>query len=134
MLHPSQFEVNEAWIAFQLNDAPVRTKQDGAFNCIALMDAASCFIFDVVMVATGKPEPSKLEVRRLFKKGWGAKRQYPTTLFVPAGRFQSALPAEAERQGISVVPVHESQLLVFVGEAQQGFKEHLQSGGADSEA
>jgi hypothetical protein len=134
MLHPNQFEVNEAWIVFQLNEAPVRTDRDGAFNCIALMDAASCFIFDMVMVAVGKSEPSRVEVRRLFKKAWGAKRQYPHTLLVPAGRFQSVLPAEAERQGISVVPVHESQLLVFIGEAQQGFKEHLQSGGAASEA
>lgn len=134
MLHPNQFQVNEAWIVFQLNDAPVRTEQDGAFNCIALMDAASCFIFDMVMVPTGKSEPSKVEVRRLLKKGWGAKRQYPATLFIPAGRFQSVLPTEAERQGISVVPVHESQLLVFIGEAQQGFNEHLQSRGANSEA
>lgn len=131
MLHPNQFEVNEAWIVFQLNDAPVHTDQDGAFNCIALMDAASCFILGMLMVPAGKSEPSKVEARRLFKKGWAEKRQYPNTLFVPVGRFQSVLPAEAERQGISVVPVHESQLLVFIGEAQQGFKEHLQSGGAN---
>jgi hypothetical protein len=134
VLHPNQFQANEAWIAFQLNDAPVRTEQDGAFNCIALMDAASCFIFDMVMVPASKPEPTKLEARRLLKKGWGAKRLYPNTWFVPAGRFQNVLPAEAERHGITVVPVHESQLLVFIGEAQVGFKEHLQKGGADSEA
>ena len=129
MLHPNQFEVNEAWIAFQLNEAPIHTDRDGAFNCIALMDAASCFIFDMVMVPTGKSEPSSSEARRLLKKGWEAKRQYPKTLFLPAGRFQRVLPAEAERQGIDVVPVHESKLQVFVGEAQQGFKEHLQRGG-----
>ena len=134
MLHPNQFQVNEAWIAFQLNEAPVRTEQEGAFNCIALMDAASCFIFDMVMVPTSNSEPTKLEVRRLLKNAWGNKRQYPNTLFVPAGRFQSVLPTEAERQGIAVVPVHESELLVFIGEAQQGFQEHLQSGGPISEA
>jgi hypothetical protein len=44
MLHPSQFKINEAWIAFRLNGAPIRTERDGDFNCIALMDAASCFI------------------------------------------------------------------------------------------
>ena len=134
MLHPSQFEVNEAWIAFQLNAAPIRTERDGAFNCVALMDAASCFIFDMVMVPTDKPEPSKTEVRRLLKKGWEHKQQYPATLFVPAGRFQSFLPAEAKRQGISVVPVHGSELLVFTGEAQQGFNERFESGSAGSEA
>lgn len=133
MLHPNQFEVNEAWIAFQLNTTPVRTVQDGTFNCIALMDAASCFIFDMVMVAKGKLEPSDVEVRRLFKKGWETKREYPRTLFVPVGRFQNVLPSEAERQGITVVPVHETQLLVFIGEAQQGFKEHFLGGGANSE-
>ena len=134
MLHPNQFEVNEAWIAFQLNDALIRTEQEGPFNCIALMDAASCFIFGMVMVPTGKAEPSKLEVRRLLKKAWGAKRQYPQTLFVPAGRFPSVLPAEAEHKGIAVVPVSESQLLVFTNEAQQGFKEHIHGAGSNGEA
>ena len=134
MLHPSQYAVNEAWNAFQLNDAPVRTDQDGTFNCIALMDAASCFLFDMAMVAVGKSEPSKVEVRRLFKKAWAARRQYPSTLFVPAGRFQTVVPAEAESQGISVVPVHESELLVFIGEAQRFFKEQFHSGGLNGEA
>jgi hypothetical protein len=99
------------------------------------MDAASCFIFGMVMVPIDEIEPSKLEVRRLLKMGWAHKKQYPTTLFVPTDRFQSILPAEAKRQGISVIPVHESQLLIFTGEAQQGFKERFQTeGGANSEA
>jgi len=128
VLHPSQFQVNEAWIAFQLNDAPIRTERDGSFNCVGLMDAASCFILGMVMVPTDESEPSKLEARRLLKTGWAHKKQYPTTLFVPTGRFPTILPAEAERQHISLVPVHESQLLVFIGEAQQGFKERFESG------
>jgi len=99
-----------------------------------LMDAASCFIFDMIMIPTNNPEPSKLEARRLLKKGWEAKQRYPVTLFVPTGRFQNALPAEAERHGITVVPVHESQLLDFIWEAREGFKEHFRDGGANSEA
>ena len=135
MLHPSQFQINEAWIAFQLNDAPIWTERDGSFNCIALMDAASCFIFGMVMAPIDELEPSNLDVRRLLKMGWAHKKQYPTTLFVPADRFQTILPAEAKRQGISVVAVHESQLLIFTGETQQGFKERFQSeGGANNEA
>ncbi|MCY1381805.1 hypothetical protein D9M69_697600 [compost metagenome] len=50
MLHPNQFTVNEAWIAFRLNDAPIQTDADGAFNCLALMDAASCFILGTEFV------------------------------------------------------------------------------------
>lgn len=131
MLDPSQFEVNEAWIAFQLNDAPIRTEQDGVFNCIGLMDAASCYIFGMVMVPTEESEPSEFEVRRLFKKAWDLKQQYPNTLFVPRDRFPSILPAAAIRHHISVVPVPESELLLFIGEARQGFMEYVQgsSGG-----
>lgn len=134
VLHPKQLQVNDAWIVFQLNGAPVHTEKDGAFNCVALMDAASCFLFDMIMVPAGKPEPTKVEVRRLLKKGWATKRQYPSMLFVPTGRFPSIFSAEAERLGISVVPVPVRQLFVFIGEAQQGFEEHLQGGGSDSEA
>ncbi len=28
MLHPNQFQVNEAWIAFKLNDIPIPTDRD----------------------------------------------------------------------------------------------------------
>jgi hypothetical protein len=126
MLHPSQFEVNEAWIAFQLNDAPIQTAQDGAFNCVSLMDAASCYILGMTLVPAKNQEPSKLEVRRILKKAWELKKQYPHTLFVPRGRFQSILPAEATREHICVVPVEESELALLIGEARQGFKEYAQ--------
>lgn len=75
-----------------------------------------------------------MEVRRLLKKGWEAKRQYPKTLFVPFGRFLNVLPVEAERQGIAVVPVHASQLRIFIGDAQQDFKRNFQLGSTQSGA
>ncbi len=127
MLHPSQFQVNEAWIAFQLNHAPIRTERDGSFNSVALMDAASCFLFGMVMVPMHETEPSTLEVKRLLKMGWEHKKQYPNKLFVPTGQFPTILPAEAKRKHISVVPLLESQLLVFIGEAQQGFRDRFES-------
>lgn len=125
MLYPNQFQVNEAWIAFKLNDAPIPTEQDGSFNCICLMDAASCFILGNAMVPVNELEPSKMEVKRLLKMGWAHQKKLPTTLFVPAGQFQTNLSAEAKRQGITVVSVRESQLLPFIGEARQGFKAYL---------
>lgn len=128
MLHPNQFSVNEAWILFQLNDAPIRTEQDGSFNCICLMDAASCFILGNSLITDTESEPSQLEARRLLKAGWAHKKKLPATLFIPTGQYQTHLPAEAERQGIAVVRVHESQLLVFIGEARQAFKEDVQGG------
>ena len=131
-LHPNQFQVNEAWIAFQLNDEPIQTEQDGLFDVICLMDAASCFIFGNAFVPTGESDPSEFDARRLLKAGWAHKKRFPATLFLPRGQFQTTLPAEAKRQKISVVSVPESQLLGFIGEARQGFSEHLQ--GKNSEA
>jgi len=129
VLHPSQFQVNEAWIAFQLNDDPIYTEQNGSFNCVALMDAASCFMLGTQFVSVAESEPSQLDARRLLKEGWKHKKELPTTLFVPKGEYRTFLPAEAKRQGISVVPVLEKELLVFIGEARDGFREHIQGGG-----
>jgi hypothetical protein len=125
-LHPSEFHVNEAWIAFRLNNAPVHTEQDGSFNCFALMDAASCFILGAELVSVDEPEPTQLQAKQLLKAGRAHKKQLPATLFVPRGQFQAILPAEAKRQGISVVAVPESQLLVFIGEARQSYAEHIE--------
>ena len=130
MLHPSQFQVNEAWIAFQLNEIPICTEDDGSFNCISLMDAASCFLLGAELVPTMEREPPQSQARRLLQTAWEQKKQYPGTLFVPAGQFQGAMATEATRSGITVVPVQESQLLVFIGEARQGYREHMQTGHA----
>ena len=123
MLHPNQFQVNEAWLAFKLNDEPVRTQADGDFNLIALMDAASCFILSTAFVPAKDAEPSKVKVRELLKKGKSHKQELPKTLFVPSGQFESILPAEAQRQGIVVVRVTEDQLMLFIADARKGFRE-----------
>lgn len=128
MLNPNQFEVNEAWIAFRLNDAPIQTELDGAFNCLALMDAASCFILGSEFVSAGAPEPSEMIARRLLKKGQSHKQQLPGTLFIASEqRAADALAEEAIRQKIGVTRVPENELLVFIGEARDGFRERFGS-------
>jgi len=59
VIEPSQFQVNEAWIAFKLYDAPISTEEDGDFNVLALMDVASCYILGTEFVSTGSAEPSE---------------------------------------------------------------------------
>ena len=126
MLEPNQFEENEAWVVFQLNDAPIHTEQDGDFNCIALMDAASGFIFGTAFVQTALAEPSAFEVRKLFNSCLERSGGTPATLLLPRGRFQSTLPSEAKRRGITAVHVHETELSALTSEATQGFREHVQ--------
>ena len=130
MLHPNQFTVNEAWIVFQLNDAPIHTEKDGSFNCLGLMDAASCFILGSEFVAVSEEEASQLEVRRLLKKGKSHKNQLPRTLFVPREQAGKSIEREAARQKIEIVRVPESELLIFIGEAREGFRERF---GADTQ-
>jgi hypothetical protein len=123
VLHPSHFQVNEAWIAFQLNEAPIHAGEDGDFNLIALMDAASCFLLSNALVPASAEEPSKLQARSLLRKGQAHKKQLPKTLFIPSNQSANVLATEAERQRITVVRVPEDQLLLFTAEAREGFKE-----------
>ncbi len=125
MLHPNQFEVDEAWIAFQLNDQPIHTEQDGDFNFLALMDAASCFILASTLVAATQAEPTRREAKRLLKEGQVHEKRWPKTLFIPSGQGAQSMIAEAGRLGIGVVRVAEEQLLPFIGEAQEGFRERF---------
>lgn len=130
VLHPNQFQVNEAWIAFKLNDRPIHTEQDGDFDFIALMDAASCFILSSAPVPANVAELTELESRRLLQRGQEHKQQLPKTLLVPSGQPAQFLAAAARRKGIEVVRVEENQLLIFIGEAREGFRERFGSGDA----
>ena len=125
MLHPNQFRVNEAWVAFQLNELPIHTEQDGAFNCLALMDAASCFILGTEFVCASTQEASPLEMRRLFEHGKRHQRQWPKTLYLAREHAGASIEREAARLKISVVRVPQDELWVFIGEAREGFRERF---------
>jgi len=129
-LHPNRFEVDEAWLVFKVNERPIRTESDGDFDCVALMDAASCFILGNTLAPAGAAEPSKTAVRRLLREANVHKNQLPETLFIPSGQFDTIFPAEAKRLGIAVVRVPEDRLLVFIGEAREAFEEHFGGGRA----
>ena len=120
VLHPNQFQVNEAWILFKLNDAPIVTDSDGDFNILALMDAASCFILSSGTVPVTSAEPSKLEAKRILKEARAHKQQLPKALYLSTDQPAESFVIEVERQGIAVVRVANDQLRPFTGEAQEG--------------
>jgi hypothetical protein len=70
-----------------------------------------------------------MAARRLLGDARAHKQQLPQTLFIPSGQFESVLVGEAQRQGIAVVRVPEEQLLMFIGEARESFKERFGGGG-----
>lgn len=126
MLHPQQFEVNEAWIAFRLNRAPVRTERDGDFNCIALMDAASCFILGSQFIPVTAREPTRAQFRSLLKSAQRHKQQLPGTLFIAREELADLMTREATHQNIEVVRIPGSELLAFIAEACEGFAERFE--------
>ena len=128
MLHPKQFEVNEAWVAFRVNDAPIRTDRDGDFNCIALMDAASCYILDLQLIPVTDVEPTRAQFRRMLKKAQRRKQQLPKTLFVARENVADLVALEATQQNIEVVRVSENELLIFTREARDAFAERFEEG------
>jgi hypothetical protein len=70
-----------------------------------------------------------MESRRLLKEGRSHRKQLPKTLFIPTKQQAHSLAAEAERAGINVVRVEEYQLLIFISEARESFRERFASGG-----
>ena len=53
------------------------------------------------------------------------KKQWPKTLFVASEQTATLLAAEAEALGIGVVCISEDQLLLFISEARQEFRERF---------
>jgi hypothetical protein len=128
MFHPQDFKLNEAWIAFRLNSAPIRTRRDGDFNCITLMDAASCFILGSEMMPVTAAELTRTQFRRLLQNSKRHKQQLPNKLFVPTEDVADQMTLEATQQKIEVVRVPESELLIFIGEARQGYDDWIKRG------
>jgi hypothetical protein len=129
VLHPNQFQVNEAWIAFRLNDEPIHTESDGDFDFLALVDAASGFILGSEPIPTELAEPTPVEAMRLLEQGQARAKQWPRTIFVPTELRAKFLAAEAERLGICVVRVSQDQLVFFVAEPRESFRQRFGSDG-----
>ena len=126
MLHPKQFEVNEAWILFRVNNEPIRTERDGDFNCIALMDAASCCLLGSELIPVTAVEPTRAQFQRLLSNARRHKQQLPKTLFIPLEGVAELVAREAREKDIQVMRVSESELAIFLGEARQAFAERFE--------
>ena len=122
MLHPDQFKVNEAWIAFKLNDEPIHTQTDGDFNFLALIDAASCFLLCFVPLPLRQVEPTRSESRQFLENAYVHKHRWPKKLIIDTGQPATFLAAEAELLGIEVLRVPADQFRPIVGEAQSTFR------------
>ncbi len=124
MISPDNFEINEAWIVFQLNAAPIQTEKDGNFNCIAVMDAASCLILGSELIAAGAVEISQLDSLRLLSIAKKQNLAIPSRMLVQESLVASTFCQEASRKGVQVSRPSEHELSPFIGEAKAGFERY----------
>jgi hypothetical protein len=125
MLEPEQFEVNEVWIVFRLNDAPICTELDGDFNVLCLMDAASCYILGNEFVPVEDVGVQAFAAKRLLEAGRSQAQLIAPKILVSAELDAAGLLLVAQRLGIEVVSVVEQELLLFISEARDGFRDHV---------
>jgi len=123
--HPRDYTVNEAWIVFRLNEAPVRTERDGDLDVVCLMDAASCYILGMEFVAAGAAEVPAPVAEGLIETGRAAANGLPKKLWLSSGLGAARIAAVAKRAGIEAERVPDKDLTAFLSEARQGFREHL---------
>lgn len=83
------------------------------------------------MIAASAVELPKIKAKRRVKKAQTQAQRLPNTLYIPHELPAKSMAAEADRLGIPVVSIAKEKLMVFIGEAREGFNERF--GGSSAE-
>jgi len=125
MFTPDQFEVNDTWIAFRINEEFVFVQED-PYDIFVLMDAASTYVLGFVFSKVVEEAPSVDEVEDLFKKAWEAKQQWPKKFIVTDESVASnVFIQEAKKNGIPVDVVPMSDLSPIIEPVKEIFAKNL---------
>jgi hypothetical protein len=126
VLHPSDFDVDEAWLVIKASPAPMRTDEDGDFDVYVLQDAASMFIFGTVMVPVGSRTGPEDEFDALLQDAGRQRRRGPgKILFAHDDPAMRSFAAVTARAGVSVEFVEDTALDFYTNDVQSGFAEHF---------
>lgn len=121
MITPNQFRVNEAWIAVRVNEE-VLFVQDEAYYVYVLMDAASCYVFGHVLSHVVNEVPQGVDVKELFQTAFQAKNQWAYFLILTGNsQTDDVFMKEAEKNGLSVKIMNESDLEPILGPLKESF-------------
>lgn len=121
MLHPSQFHVNEVWIAFRVNDEFLFVKKE-PYDIYVLIDAASTYVLGHVVSRVVDETPQEKDVEDLFKKAWEAKSQWPKKLIVTENSIADrTFRTQAAKNGFSTEYVPLSDLGPIVSPIKESF-------------
>ena len=127
-IDPNGYAPNEAWLLFQLNDAPVRTEADGDFNALAIMDVATGLILGMELIGSSEDEPSEFASRKLLASAESEAGRRPQHLFIDSAVKMVQMSAAANALGLEVHSEPARILDPLTQEAREGFAAHVSGG------
>ena len=125
---PNDFSINQAWIVFQLSDAPITTEEEGDFHILGLMDAASCYMLGTEFVSVTNSEASQFQAKHLLRTGQSQSKQLPRQLIIHKKVEATAFTQEAKALGIESVHAASNEIWPIIREAVEGFRQHISGG------
>jgi hypothetical protein len=127
-MHPSDFQVNQTWLAYRINQAPIRVGGT-AVDLYVLQDAASMFLFGHALATPGTEGPESSEVESLLDSAYSKGKQWPSELVMPGVHGAGSTFSKAALQrGIAVRSIPESQMSLYIKDTQEGYEEFLTRG------
>ncbi len=123
-----KYSKNEAWILFQLNDAPIRTRADGDFNALAIMDVSSGLIQGMELFPSSIGELSEFEAKKLLGQAEAKVSVRPKCLFINAIHDNGRVKRAAAALGIETFSEDGKNLDALTEEARAGFSARFSEG------
>ncbi|GAB6906477.1 hypothetical protein DESC_580053 [Desulfosarcina cetonica] len=128
MISPDQFRVNEVWIAVRVNDEFLLV-QNEPYDIYVLLDAASCYVFGHVLSRVVDELPQEVDVKELFQTAFQAKNQWAYFLILTGNSpTDDIFRKEAEKNGLSVKIMNESELKPILGPLKESFASSFMRG------
>jgi hypothetical protein len=129
-MHPRDFKVNGSWLAYCINRAPIHV--DGQeIDLYILQDAASMYIFGNAFAPRGSDYPSEADVEKLMRSAHEKNEEWPIEIVLPGvPDATNSFAKVAKQHGIAVRTVPESQMSIYIKDAQDSYEEFLLRGNA----
>ena len=100
-MQPSDFRVNETWLAYRINQAPMQIEGQDV-DLYVLQDAASMFLFGNLLAPHGADYPDAEEIEKLMMSAHKKRDEWPVELFLPGSHLSDNSFAKiAKKHGCS---------------------------------
>jgi len=120
MLNHNDFEVNEAWVVFKLNESSFPTAE-GLVDIYALMDIGSGYIFGHVH-SMNSSIPEKSSIKELFLKAWEGQSDWAYKLiFDEETEITTLFKEYAKDNGITTEYHSQSELKNITNDPKTAF-------------